>query len=76
MSEDEGEWILKNYILEIKNLNKSYEKFQLKNVNLSLERGKIMGFIGPNGAGKSTTIKSIMNIIPYDSGTIIIDQKI
>lgn len=75
MSEDEGEWILKNYILEIKNLNKSYEKFQLKNVNLSLERGKIMGFIGPNGAGKSTTIKSIMNIIPYDSGTIIIDQK-
>jgi|GEM_PF-5115487 len=32
-----------------------------------------MGFIGPNGAGKSTTIKSILNIIPFDSGKTLID---
>lgn len=66
---------MEDYILEVKDLNKSYKKFQLKNINLLLERGKIMGFIGPNGSGKSTTIKSIMNIISYDSGTIMIDKK-
>jgi ABC-2 type transport system ATP-binding protein len=60
-------------MLEVNNLNKSYEKFTLKNINLALNKGEIMGFIGPNGAGKSTTIKSIVNIIPFDSGKIIID---
>lgn len=66
---------MEDYILEVKDLNKSYKKFQLKNINLLLERGKIMGFIGPNGSGKSTTIKSIMDIISYDNGTIMIDKK-
>lgn len=57
-------------ILEIKNLNKSYKDFSLKNVSFSLKPGYIMGFIGPNGAGKSTTIKLIMNLIKKESGTI------
>ncbi len=59
-----------NNILEITNLCKNYKDFSLKNVNISLERGYIMGFIGPNGAGKSTTIKLIMNLIKKDSGFI------
>ena len=59
-----------NEILEIKSLCKSYKDFKLKDVNISLERGYIMGFIGPNGAGKSTTIKLIMNLIKKDSGQI------
>lgn len=67
--------MLKEYMLEINDLNKSYQKFKLKNINLSLKKGEIMGFIGPNGAGKSTTIKSIVNIIPFDSGKITIDGK-
>jgi ABC-2 type transport system ATP-binding protein len=62
-------------ILEIKNLNKSYKDFSLKNVNFSLKPGYIMGFIGPNGAGKSTTIKLIMNLIKKESGTINILGK-
>ncbi|MFB6468350.1 ABC transporter ATP-binding protein [Cytobacillus sp. Hz8] len=57
-------------ILEITNLSKHYKDFSLKNLNLSLDRGFIMGFIGPNGAGKSTTIKLIMNLIAKDSGEI------
>lgn len=57
-------------ILEIKNLNKSYNNFKLENINLNLERGFIMGFIGPNGAGKTTTIKLIMNLIKRNSGEI------
>jgi len=61
-------------ILEVKNLCKNYGNFSLKNVNIRLDRGYIMGFIGPNGAGKSTTIKLIMNLIKKDSGTIKIFQ--
>lgn len=57
-------------ILEIKNLSKKYDGFELKNVNIELPKGMIMGFIGENGAGKTTTIKSILNIINKDSGKI------
>ncbi|WP_026896240.1 ABC transporter ATP-binding protein [Clostridiisalibacter paucivorans] len=59
-----------NHILEIKNVNKSYDNFRLKNVSFTLDKGYIMGFIGPNGAGKSTTIKLIMNLLKRDSGEI------
>ena len=57
-------------ILEIKNLSKKYNGFELKNVNIELPKGMIMGFIGENGAGKTTTIKSILNVINRDSGEI------
>lgn len=64
-----------NNILEIKNLNKTYNRFKLKNINFELPKGMIMGLIGENGAGKSTTIKSILNIIKIDSGEIKIFDK-
>ncbi len=57
-------------ILEISNVSKAWKGFTLNQINLSLERGYIMGFIGPNGAGKSTTIKLMMNLIRKDSGSI------
>ena len=57
-------------ILEIKNLSKKYDGFELKNVNIELPKGMIMGFIGENGAGKTTTIKAILNIINRDVGEI------
>ncbi len=62
-------------ILEITNLNKKYKDFELKNVNIKLPKGMIMGLIGENGAGKSTTIKSILNVINTDSGEIKIFEK-
>ena len=49
-------------ILEVKNLCKKYNQFELKNVNLTLPKGMIMGLIGENGAGKTTTTKSILNL--------------
>ncbi|GIQ69075.1 ABC transporter ATP-binding protein [Xylanibacillus composti] len=61
--------------LDIKNLNKTYEHFHLKDVSFQLEKGYIMGFIGANGAGKTTTIKSILNLIHIDSGEIRIFGK-
>lgn len=57
-------------ILEIRNLSKKYDGFELKNVNIELPKGMIMGFIGENGAGKTTTIKAILNIINRDFGKI------
>lgn len=59
-----------NDSLEIKNLCKKYNEFELKNVNLKLPKGMIMGLIGENGAGKTTTIKSILNLINIDNGEI------
>jgi len=62
-------------ILEIKNLRKEFKDFSLKDINLTLEKGFIMGFIGPNGAGKSTTIKLILNLMNKDGGEIKIFGK-
>lgn len=62
-------------VLEIRNLCKKYEKFNLENVSFSLEKGKIMGFIGRNGAGKSTTLKSLLNFVHPDSGEVLFFNK-
>lgn len=59
-------------ILTVKNLNKRYEKFHLKDVSFRLDKGYIMGFIGANGAGKTTTLKSILNMVHADSGTVTV----
>lgn len=50
-----------NY-LEVKNLSKSFDSFQLHNISFTLPKGYIMGLIGPNGSGKTTTIKLILNM--------------
>ncbi len=57
-------------ILEIKNLCKKYDNFELKNITFNLPKGMIMGFIGENGAGKTTTIKAILDIIKSYDGEI------
>ena len=56
--------------LEVKNLRKKYNGFELKDINLELPKGMIMGLIGENGAGKTTTIKSILNLIKIGKGEI------
>ena len=56
--------------LTLENVNKKYPTFSLKDVSFSIKSGEIMGFIGRNGAGKTTTLKSIMNLVHYDSGSI------
>ncbi len=56
--------------LLIRNISKKYDGFSLKNINITLPKGSIMGFIGENGAGKSTTIKLILNLIHKNSGDI------
>lgn len=61
-------------MLEIKNLTKEYGEFKaVDDLSLTIEAGEIYGFIGHNGAGKTTTLKSIMGILPFEKGEIIID---
>ncbi len=58
-------------ILQIHDLTVSYDKKPaLWGIDLSIPRGALCGIIGPNGAGKSTLIKSIMNLIPLNSGFV------
>lgn len=59
-------------ILEIKNLNKGFDDFQLKNISLSVPTGTIVGLIGENGTGKSTIINLIENLLKEDSGEIYV----
>ncbi len=62
-------------ILEVRDLSKRYPKFHLRDVSFSLEPGYIMGFIGVNGAGKTTTLKSILNMVHPDGGSVLINGK-
>lgn len=63
-------------IVEIKNLKKSYGDVEvLKDINLSLEPGKVLGLIGPNGSGKTTLLKCLVGLIKPDSGEILVDGK-
>lgn len=57
-------------ILSVEGLCKTYPSFSLKDVSFSIKPGEIMGFIGRNGAGKTTTLKSIMNLVHYEKGSI------
>lgn len=47
----------------------------IHNINLGIEKGKILTFIGPNGAGKSTILKSITGQLSALKGTVWIDQE-
>ena len=65
-----------NQILTIKNLNVQFPIFEgilqteiaavhaVKNVNLSIPKGKTIGIVGESGSGKSTLGKAILNVLP------------
>jgi ABC-2 type transport system ATP-binding protein len=60
-------------LLEIKNLSKTFDnKKILDNVNLEIEKGRIVGLLGKNGAGKSTLIKLINDLLTADEGGVIL----
>jgi len=58
------------------NLNKSYgDKQVLKNVNLTIPKGKIIGLLGKNGTGKSTLIKLMNDLLIPTSGEILVNNE-
>ena len=62
-------------MLEIKNYTKIYPggKCAVKDLSLHIAPGDLFAFIGHNGAGKTTTIKSIVGILDFTEGDILID---
>ncbi|WP_294985833.1 ABC transporter ATP-binding protein [uncultured Fenollaria sp.] len=61
--------------LEVKNISKKYEdKYAIKDVSFSLEKGKFLCLLGPSGSGKSTILHSIGGFIKHE-GEIILDGK-
>jgi ABC-2 type transport system ATP-binding protein len=59
-------------LLKIKGLHKTYGDFSLKDINLRVLQGCVVGLIGKNGAGKTTTIRSALGIVVSDSGEVSI----
>ena len=60
-------------ILQLHNLNKSYASFPaLKNVDIDLEPGRIMGLLGPNGSGKTTLIKIVAGLLQPSGGEVLV----
>ena len=61
-------------IVKIKSLDKNYgNKEVIKNMNLDIPKGRIIGLLGPNGSGKSTLIKLINGLLHPNSGEILIN---
>src|SRR5918993_4210967 len=56
--------------LEIRGLKKSFRRFTLGPIDLTVPRGVIYGFVGPNGAGKTTTIDLMLGMGAKDAGSI------
>ena len=63
-------------LLEIKDLNKNFDnKKILKDINLIITEGKIVGLLGKNGAGKTTLIKLINDLLTPTTGKILVKGK-
>lgn len=63
-------------MLFIHKLKKSFNEVEvLKDINFSLEKGKIYVLLGKNGAGKTTIINCILKLLKADSGAILLDGK-
>jgi len=64
-------------MIETKNLTKKYSNFTaLKDANLKIEKGKIIGLLGSNGSGKTTLIKLMAGLLSPTDGSITIDGNV
>lgn len=62
--------------VELKNINKTYGNYQAsQDINLGVEKGKLVALLGPSGSGKTTILRMLAGLETPDSGDIIIDGK-
>ena len=63
-------------MLELDDIHTYYrESYVLQGVSLKVNDAQIIGLLGRNGMGKTTTIRSIMNLNPPRSGTVVFNRK-
>ncbi len=62
---------LKDKVKSVAGLSKKEDFWALKDVNISIQPGEIVGIIGKNGAGKSTLLKILSQITPPTEGEIV-----
>jgi ABC-type sugar transport system ATPase subunit len=62
-------------MLEIINLSKKIDSFELKNINCKIEDGDYFVLMGMSGAGKSVLLETIAGIISPDSGSVVLNNK-
>jgi len=61
-------------MIEIQNVSKRYgEKWAVKDVSFTINKGEILGFLGRNGAGKSTTMNIVTGYLSATSGRVLLD---
>ncbi|MBK6444399.1 MAG: peptidase domain-containing ABC transporter [Bacteroidetes bacterium] len=69
---------LENFKIVLKNLSFRYsgseENYQIRNVNLEINKGENIGIVGRNGSGKTTLVKLLLNLYPDYEGEISMDQ--
>ena len=64
-----------NNAIEIKGLDVALCGFKLKNINMEIPKGVVVGLIGKNGAGKTTLIKTLTDVYLPEKGTISYDGR-
>jgi ribose transport system ATP-binding protein len=68
--------IMGKTVLEMRHINKSYSAVKvLRDVDITLHEGEILGLIGENGAGKSTLMRILSGGTQPDSGDILLDGR-
>ncbi len=63
-------------MLEVINFSKKYkgaQRYSTQDITFKVDNGEVLGLVGGNGAGKSTTIKSIVGILPFSEGQILVN---
>jgi len=61
-------------MIEIKNASKAFKgNYAVQNLNITVDKGQIIGLLGANGAGKSTTINMLLGFLKPDSGQVLIN---
>ena len=64
-------------MIKIEGVHKAFGKQQvLKDINLAIPAGQVLGLLGPNGAGKSTLMKILIGLWQADKGTVTVPARI
>ena len=68
---------MSDYLLDVKQINKRFGGLHaVRDVNLQVRRGEIVGILGPNGAGKTTLFNLLTGFIPPDEGTVNLQEQL